>query len=110
MLDPKVGADHEAKCERCGRCCYNKIIYRGRLFYTPFPCKHLDEQTRLCRVYERRHQVNPDCLSVEEGLKLGVFPADCPYAQRVPDYKAPVVNQISSEVARLIAAGKISDL
>ena len=110
MHSTEADAVHEAKCRRCGRCCYSKIIYRGRMFYTPFPCQYLDEKTRLCRVYARRHQTNPDCLSVEEGLKLGVFHADCPYAENVPNYKAPVVNQISPEMARLIGAGKISDL
>ena len=110
MRSTKADADHEAKCKRCGRCCYKKVLYKGRMLYTPFPCQHLDEKTRLCRVYARRHQVNPDCLPVEEGLHLGVFPADCPYAQGVPNYKAPVVNQISPEVVRLIEQGKITDL
>jgi len=110
MRSTKVDAGHEAKCKRCGRCCYKKVLYKGRMLYTPFPCQHLDEKTRLCRVYARRHQVNPDCLPVAEGLHLGVFPADCPYAQGVPNYKAPVVNQISSEVVWLIEQGKITDL
>ena len=110
MHGTKVDTDHEAKCKRCGRCCYKKVLYRGRMFYTPFPCLHLDEKTRLCRVYECRYTVNSQCLSVEDGLKLGVFPSDCPYAQGVPNYKAPVVNQITPEVVRLIGAGKITDL
>ena len=85
-------------------------MYKGRIFYTPFACEHLDEGTRLCKVYERRHAVNPQCLRVEEGLKLGVFPSDCPYAQGVPNYKAPVVNAITKELVELIRLGKVNDL
>jgi len=110
MDKSSITDDHEAKCRRCGRCCYKKVLYNGKMFYTPFPCQHLDEKTRLCTVYEHRYRLNPDCLPVEEGLKLGVFPADCPYARTVPNYKAPVLNVFSKEVLRLIESGKISDL
>jgi len=76
-------------CEKCGRCCYAKLIIDGEVVYTPFPCPHLDEETRLCTVYERRHEVNPDCLTVEMGIELGVFPADCPYVRDIPGYVPP---------------------
>ncbi len=80
------------------------------MFYTPFACEHLDEKTRLCRIYQRRHQVNPQCLSVPDGLKLGVFPGDCPYAQNMPNYKAPVLNVLSKDLLELVASGKVNDL
>jgi hypothetical protein len=35
--------------------------------------------------------MNPDCLTVEEGIKLGVFPADCPYVKDIKGYKGPIV-------------------
>ena len=57
--------------------------------YLPFPCPYLDEDTRLCTVYERRHEVNPDCLTLEEGIRIGVFPADCPYVAGIESYKPP---------------------
>lgn len=82
MADPML-------CERCGRCCYAKLIIDGEVVYTPFPCPHLDEETRLCTVYERRHEVNPECLTVEIGVQLGLFPPDCPYVRDVPDYVPP---------------------
>jgi uncharacterized cysteine cluster protein YcgN (CxxCxxCC family) len=80
----------DAKCLRCGRCCYEKVLFNGRVFNTGRPCKHLDVETKLCRVYERRHEVNPHCLSVEEGTKLGVFPADCPYVAGLAGYVPPM--------------------
>jgi len=85
----------EDLCRKCGRCCYAKVIIEGdspsdtEVVYLPFPCRYLDETTRLCTVYENRHEANPNCLSVEEGIRLGVFPADCPYVAHFPGYKPP---------------------
>lgn len=82
-------AGHEARCRQCGRCCCAKLIIGDEVVYTAKVCKHLDPATKLCRVYERRHEVNPGCLNVEEGIKLGVFPADCPYVQGIEGYRPP---------------------
>jgi len=76
-------------CRRCGRCCYAKIVVDSEIVYTPYPCRYLDRQTRLCTVYDRRFEVNPDCLSVEQGIRLRVFPADCPYVQGLKNYRPP---------------------
>ena len=76
----------ENLCRNCGKCCYNKLIIGGVVFITPFPCQFLDPQTNLCRIYERRHELNRGCLSVPAGLRLSAFPADCPY---VAAYAAP---------------------
>ncbi|HPD15444.1 MAG TPA: hypothetical protein PLE19_10865 [Planctomycetota bacterium] len=85
-------------CRRCGRCCYAKLILNGEIVYTPFPCPYLDEATRLCTVYERRHAVNPDCLPVEMGIRLGVFPPDCPYVSSLPDYVPPRLGMTPEEI------------
>jgi len=80
----------EARCRRCGRCCYEKIEYRGEVYYTDTPCENLDPKTRACRVYERRHQVRPDCVPLTpEVVRRGLLPADCPYVSRCEDYAAP---------------------
>jgi len=55
----------------------------------PLFCEYYDEETRLCTIYERRHELNSHCLTVEEGIELGVFPADCPYVRGVPGYRPP---------------------
>ena len=87
--------EKEKKCRKCGRCCCAKLLLDAgpegetEVVYTPFPCKYLDEETRLCTVYERRQEVNPDCLTLEEGIQIGVFPADCPYVADLEDYKPP---------------------
>ena len=80
----------EAICRRCGRCCYAKLLVGDQIIYTDTPCAHLDTDTNLCRVYEHRHAVNPDCLSVKQGIRRGVFPVDCPYVADVEGYRAPI--------------------
>lgn len=91
MADPNL-------CEKCGRCCYAKLIIDGEIVYTPFPCPYLDEATRLCAIYERRHEINPYCLPVELGIRLGVFPPDCPYVRDIPDYKPPRMSLTPQEL------------
>ncbi len=80
---------HEALCRRCGRCCFRKLLLDDRVIYLDTPCQHLDPETRLCTVYERRSEVNPDCICVEDGVRRGVFPADCPYVAGIPGYRPP---------------------
>lgn len=85
-------------CERCGRCCYAKLIIAGEIVYTPFPCPYLDTVTNLCTVYERRHELNPECITVEMGIRLGVFPPDCPYVRDLPDYVPPRLGMTPEEI------------
>ncbi|MHC4917355.1 MAG: CxxCxxCC domain-containing protein [Planctomycetota bacterium] len=99
-------------CEKCGRCCCRKFILAGRVYFTPFYCPHLNLETRLCRVYAHRREVNPECIPVRVGLHRGVFPADCPYVAGIEDYRAPVedldffgLGELAREVAREVGVG-----
>ena len=81
---------HEARCNNCGKCCYQKVIIGRYVYITPFPCEYLDTNTNLCTVYDRRHELNPKCLSVKAGLKVNAFPVDCPYvAEMAPRHYRP---------------------
>jgi len=76
----------EAICTRCGKCCYEKVDLGGGIIqYTDEPCVHLDTKTNLCKVYENRHEVEPDCISLTEHLvrTLTWLPEDCAYARYV---------------------------
>ena len=76
--------DWEAICERCGRCCYEKYDYRGKVFYSKTPCQHLDTSTRLCRIYERRLELRADCAQLTPDLvRSGILPEDCPYVKKL---------------------------
>lgn len=83
-------AEWEAICQRCGRCCYEKLDYRGRIFYTNKPCPHLDTEKNRCRIYNQRSVIHPDCVQLTpELVAAGFLPADCPYVAGITDYQAP---------------------
>lgn len=100
---PVPNEAHEALCRRCGRCCFHKLLIGDTVVYTDVPCPYLDIDSRLCRVYEKRHEVNPDCLTVEEGIKRGVFPADCPYVKGLAGYRAPIEDTDPELLKKLLA-------
>ncbi len=90
-LDPQ---QWDALCERCGRCCYEKLDFHGRIFYTKIPCDQLDLETGLCRVYSVRDKVRPDCQRLTpEVVAAGILPADCPYARQISQYPGPVMGE-----------------
>lgn len=85
-------------CARCGRCCYEKLDFQGNIYYTQLPCRHLDLDTRLCRVYPDRVNRQPGCVSLTpELLGQGFLPADCPYVADLADYPAPFLGEYSDE-------------
>ena len=80
----------DARCHRCGRCCYEKIEYNNRVYYTDKPCDKLDLETLLCSVYDQRHVAKPECMPLDrEMLQYGILPADCPYVTDIASYNAP---------------------
>jgi len=80
----------DARCLRCGRCCYEKIEYNNRVYYTDKPCDKLDLETLLCSVYDQRHTAKPECMPLDqEMLRYGILPADCPYVADIVSYNAP---------------------
>ncbi|RMF46615.1 MAG: hypothetical protein D6751_04760 [Deltaproteobacteria bacterium] len=81
----------EAVCERCGRCCCEKIEYEGVVYYTDRLCPHLDPETRQCRVYPDRRKVQPDCVALDQShLDLGILPHDCPYVAGRSNARKPL--------------------
>jgi len=112
---PRMGRGREMAqfpdelCRRCGRCCYEKLIVGFQVISTTKPCRWLDQKTRLCAAYERRFEVNPQCLTIEQGIQAGVFPADCPYVRGVEGYFAPVEGATEKEIRRfwIVMRGKM---
>ncbi len=88
----------EARCRRCGRCCFEKIDYEGEIFYTDRPCEKLDLATRLCTVYPNRQIERPGCTRLTpEIARRGVLPPDCPYVAGIADYRAPNLGESEDE-------------
>jgi uncharacterized cysteine cluster protein YcgN (CxxCxxCC family) len=65
-LEELTPAQWEALCDRCGRCCLEKLTdpRTGKVFYTSVPCRLLDVQRGTCREYERRTRLVPTCLQL----------------------------------------------
>lgn len=68
----------EGLCKRCGLCCYDWELRRGKLIiHRESPCPYLDTATKLCTVYDRRFHVCPECA------RMTRFKAE--YSRRVPE-------------------------
>jgi len=71
-----------------GICCYNMLYLDGSLFtLTKHPCKYLNQKTRRCKIYNKRRENNPNCLTIEEMYVIGSFPKDCPYVKNDIEYQ-----------------------
>ncbi len=81
--------EREALCRKCGRCCSVKVVIQGQVVLSPLYCPFLDEGTMLCTIYPRRYELNPLCTSPEVGIRLGIWPGDCPYVDDPDSYPAP---------------------
>jgi uncharacterized cysteine cluster protein YcgN (CxxCxxCC family) len=72
-------------CDRCGLCCYERNLSRiGEVAVNlSSPCEFLDEETRLCSVFQNRFRKCPDCQSVNffRALFHRLLPPSCAYAR-----------------------------
>ena len=74
----------ELLCDRCGRCCLEKLTNRrsGKVHYTSIGCRLLDPVTCQCRDYRHRHRKVPHCLQ----LTLAILPS-CRWLPRTCAYR-----------------------
>lgn len=82
MTDTISAETWDQLCRQCGQCCFEKLEDgRGRIIYLRTACKYLDLETRKCRIFERRFEINPSCIKLTESLvpQLHWLPADCGY-------------------------------
>ena len=82
-LQEMTAAQWESLCDGCGVCCLEKLedAETGVVDYTAVACRHLDTTSCRCRVYDRRHELNADCIRMTaETLKsLHWLPDSCAY-------------------------------
>ena len=87
---PAGSSEWEEICLRFLRCCYEKLDYHGRIYYTKTPCPHLDIASNSCRIYSQRAELHPECAQLSPDLvKAGILPEDCPYVAGIDGYQAP---------------------
>jgi len=72
----------DSLCKQCGLCCFEKLEDgRGKIIYTQHACRYLDVESRRCKVFERRFEINPICIKLTPELvpTLHWLPNDCGY-------------------------------
>lgn len=80
--------DWDSHCLQCGRCCFEKIENeRGTIFYTQTACRFLDIISRECKIFERRFEINPNCIKLTPELvrTLRWLPPDCGYRRTIAE-------------------------
>jgi uncharacterized cysteine cluster protein YcgN (CxxCxxCC family) len=80
--------DWDSRCKQCGSCCFEKIEdQRGNIFYMQSACRFLDVDSRRCKIYERRFEINPSCVKLTPDLvqSLRWLPRDCGYRRMTDD-------------------------
>ena len=76
----------ESICEKCGLCCFEKLEdEKGTIFFLETACRYLDVTTRECRIYDRRFEINPECIKLTDDLvrNLHWLHDDCGYRKHV---------------------------
>lgn len=75
-------SEWDSRCKQCGSCCFEKIEdERGNIFYMQSACRFLDVNTRRCKIFKRRFEINPSCVQLTPELvqTLRWLPPDCGY-------------------------------
>ncbi|MBN2736881.1 MAG: YcgN family cysteine cluster protein [Spirochaetales bacterium] len=73
----------ERLCDHCGKCCLEKLENHKtkELFFTSIACSYLDIETVKCRYYDKRFQLDVDCVPIKDLIpeKLHYLPVSCSY-------------------------------
>lgn len=82
-LDQMTAEQWESLCDRCGRCCLQKLENRktGRVYFTSVSCYLLDTTTCRCSDYAHRFQLVPSCIQLRPDNigKIKWLPKTCAY-------------------------------
>lgn len=92
MTEMEINDRWESLCLQCGLCCFENIEDdTGAIFFTGTPCRYLDVVTRCCKVYERRFEINPDCIKLTPELvrELNWLHDDCGYRRAMELTRRP---------------------
>ncbi|MFN3938420.1 MAG: YcgN family cysteine cluster protein [Gemmobacter sp.] len=86
-LEALNGAEWEALCDGCGKCCLNKIEFEdnGEVAFTRIACRLLDGDACRCTRYPTRHAFVPDCVTLSPDRMAEVaywLPRSCSYRLR----------------------------
>ncbi len=89
-------------CRRCGKCCLIKLEDEdtGDVYYTNVVCRYFDEETMCCSVYDKRCELVPTCLKLnqENVDKLSWMPKTCAYRELFENAASPTHTTIKGRV------------
>ncbi|MEM7078909.1 MAG: YcgN family cysteine cluster protein [Pseudomonadota bacterium] len=82
-LEEMNDAEWEALCDGCARCCLIKLqdVDTDEVHYTAMVCSLLDQDACRCTRYPQRHELVPDCvtLDAERAASFAWLPLSCAY-------------------------------
>ena len=82
-LEEMTTEEWESLCDRCGKCCLNKIHYEGNkhVHYTNVVCKLFDSKKCSCLNYASRKKFIKDCIKLtpEKVREKDYLPSTCAY-------------------------------
>ncbi len=86
-------------CQNCGRCCLLKVQDGQYYKLTSEDCRFLERHPNgktSCRIYNMRGGLRVDemnvCVPINQAIKFGDLPMDCPYTMGIPGYKTNVID------------------
>ena len=92
-LDELSPEEWASLCDRCALCCRLKEEDEetGEVVYLPIACRLLDIETCLCRNYENRQILVPECmvLTPEKVKSLSWLPSSCAYRLLAEGFDLP---------------------
>lgn len=109
-LDALTPVQWEALCDRCGRCCLEKLTDRktGKVFYTSVPCRLLDVRQGICRAYHHRTQAVAACVQLTPSnvAECRWLPRSCAYRRLAEGRPLPAWHPlVSGDPASVRRAG-----
>lgn len=82
-LEDMDGAEWEALCDGCGKCCLSKLEDEdtGDIYWTTVGCRLFDDKTCSCRDYANRFALVSDCvgLTPDNVRTISWLPRTCAY-------------------------------
>ncbi|MEJ2164941.1 MAG: YcgN family cysteine cluster protein [Desulfobacterales bacterium] len=111
-FDEMTPEQWESLCDHCGLCCLRKFedAQTGRIKYSGIACEFLDTETCQCLVYEDRHFINPECISLREEIvnQIKWLPETCAYRRLTEGKQLPRWHHLVSGDPATVHKARIS--
>ncbi|MEZ0582407.1 YcgN family cysteine cluster protein [Erwinia sp. STN24] len=111
-LEQMSDEEWESLCDGCGQCCLNKLqdADTDEIYFTNVACNQLNIKTCQCRNYERRFELEEDCIKLTRD-NLPTFswlPPSCAYRVLAEGKNLPVWHPLRSGSKAAMHAVRIS--